>query len=215
MLWRRWPDAEITGLDSSAEMIHRAQSDYPQIRWLLADIRSFSPGRTWDLVYSSATLQWMDGHDTLLPHLLAWVNPNGALAIQVPANNESPLHRAYQEVAARSRWRDRTLEASQLLNYRSAAYYYDLLARRVVKVDLWETTYYHVLTSHQGLIEWYRGTAMRPALARLESDAERYDFEQEVLDHCRSQYEVRADGQILFPFKRIFLVVYRQSKLDR
>jgi trans-aconitate 2-methyltransferase len=205
-LSKRWPAAEVTGLDSSQEMIEKAKRDYPQGKWVLADLAAFTPNRQWDLVSSSATLQWLPDHKETVPQLLSWVSKGGVLAIQVPANNNSPLHHAFQEVAARPRWSARTMAPSRLLNYKPAAYYYDLVGPLVSSLDLWETTYYHVLDSHGALIEWYRSTAMRPCLSQLSSDAERAEFEQEVLETCRSQFPVQEDGRVLYPFRRLFFV---------
>ena len=209
ILGRRWPAAAVTGLDSSPEMIRKARQDYPEATWEVGDLTSIAPERRWDLVCSSATLQWVPDHQIVIPRLFGLVNPAGALAIQVPANNESPLHRAFQEVAARPRWRERTFQASRLLNYKPAPYYYDLLAPLASNLDLWETTYNHVIGSHAALIDWYRSTAMRPCLSQLSSDAERGEFEQEVLEACRAGFEMRPDGRVLYPFKRLFFIAYK------
>jgi len=210
LLARRWPDAQITGLDSSEKMIARAREDFPQLNWVVADATKFAAGRQWDLVFSSAALQWMGDHEALLPRLFGWVNPAGALAVQLPVNKDSPLHQSVLAVAEEVRWRSRTAACAGLLTYAAATFYYDLLAREAVRLDSWETTYYHVLSSHQGLIEWYRGTGMRPFLERLQTDADRREFEAEVMEKCRGDYPVRQDGKVLYPFKRLFFIAYRR-----
>jgi trans-aconitate 2-methyltransferase len=208
LLRQRWPQAKVAGLDNSSEMLERARLECPEIEWILGDVTTFSRERSWDIVFSSAMLQWVKDHNTVVPSLFQTVNKGGVLAVQVPANAESPLHRSYQAVAAREPWKSRTGGYRDLLNYRPAAHYYDLLATRSARIELWETTYYHILKSHQDLIAWYRSTAMRPLLSRLADPKQREQFEQEVLEGCAAQYEARPDGQVLYPFKRLFFVAY-------
>ena len=76
-------------------------------------------------------------------------------------------------------------------------------------MHLWETTYHHVLDSHQDLIEWYKGTGMRPFLEKLPDDAARSRFEADVLTECRPHYPVQSDGKVLYPFRRIFFILYK------
>lgn len=208
-LYQRWPTAEIVGLDNSEEMIKKARKDYPKQKWVLANASRFESDRTYDLVFSSAVLQWISNHERLLLRLINLLNDKGALAVQVPANNESPLHKALLSVSSRQMWHQFTTGCEQLLNYRSSAYYYDLLSPVVSEIDLWETTYYHVLASHEGLIEWYRSTGMRPFLERLPDDVSRTRFEKDVLEECRNDYPMQKDGKILYPFKRIFFIAYK------
>lgn len=192
-------------------MIVAAQKDYPQGEWINADAASFRPNRQYDLVFSNATLQWIHHHTTLIPTLFDLVAPGGALAVQVPSTGDSPLVQAVREVAASSRWRDLTAGCESLNNYRTAEYYYPILHSISIFFELWQTTYYHILKSHKGLIEWYRGTGMKPFLDRLPNDAARMEFESEVLHAVTPHYPLQADGRVLFPFKRVFFIVYRQS----
>jgi trans-aconitate 2-methyltransferase len=208
-LYQRWPTAEIVGLDHSEQMIKKAREDYPKQKWVLADASRFESDRTYDLVFSNAALQWISNHERLLLRLFNLLNDKGAFAVQVPANNESPLHKALLSVSSRQMWVQFTTGCEQLLNYRSPAYYYDLLSPMVSEIDLWGTRYYHVLASHEGLIEWYRSTGMRPFLERLPDDASRTRFENDVLEECRNDYKIQKDGKILYPFERIFFIAYK------
>lgn len=208
-LYQRWPTAEIVGLDNSEEMIKKAREDYPKQKWVLADASRFESDRSYDLVFSNAALQWISNHEKLLLRLFNLLNDKGALAVQVPANIESPLHKALLSVSSRPMWHPFTTGCGQRLNYRHSTYYYDLLSLVVSEIDLWETTYYHVLASHEGLIEWYRGTGMRPFLERLPDDASRKQFEEAIFEECRNDYKIQKDGKILYPFKRIFFIAYK------
>lgn len=211
----RWPGANIIGVDNSPEMIERARADYPNGEWIVADAAAWTPGyggtpaEKLDLVFSNACIQWIPGHEALIPRLFSFLAEGGVLAVQVPANGDSPLHRAVKEVAARPRWRATMAGAAGSINYRQAPYYMDILSKLgAASYEAWETTYYHRLADGQALIEWYRGTGMRPFLQRL-GEAERKAFEDEVLERALPEHDFLADGQLLFPFRRIFFTATR------
>lgn len=191
-------------------MIERARKDYPDQKWLVADASKLELKLTFDIVFSNAALQWIPGHDLLIPRLIKMVNPKGSFAGQVAADNESPLRRALLSVSLSDKRSRFTSGCETLLNYRTTEYYYNILYPLASKVDLWETTYYHVLTSHAELIEWYRSTGMRPFLERLPGDEYRKEFESEILMKCKPSYPIQKDGKVLYPFKRIFFVAYKQ-----
>jgi trans-aconitate 2-methyltransferase len=208
-LFERWPNADIIGLDHSQEMIAKAKSDYPNRKWIHADAAHYDPQETYDIVFSNATLQWIQNHEKLIPRLFSFLKVNGALAVQVPANDKSPLHKSLLTVSKNDKWYKFSGDCDRLLNYQSASYYYDILNGLSSKIDLWETTYYHILSNHQALIEWYKSTGMRPFLERLPDDGFRKQFDNEVLEGCRESYKVQKDGKILYPFKRIFFIAYK------
>jgi trans-aconitate 2-methyltransferase len=126
------------------------------------------------------------------------------LAIQVPANHESPLYIIILNVAQSSKWSAFTSGCVELITYHNAEYYYNQLVSLTEDIALWETTYYHILKSHQDLVEWYKGTAMKPLLENLPTDDNREEFLQAVLTECKKQYPFQSDGRILYPFKRLF-----------
>ena len=207
----RWPSSRITGLDSSAQMIAAARASHDWGAWVCADAASLGvdgEGERWDLVFSNATLQWIPDHERLVPRLLSLVNPRGALAVQVPANAGSPLHRSLVRTADDPRWSRFTAGCASLLVYHEPSFYYGLLCGLAERIEVWETTYHHPLENHRALGEWYRGTGMRPCLERLPDDAARRAFEDAVLEDCRADYPVQPDGRIVYPFKRLFFVAY-------
>lgn len=209
VLYQRWPNAHITGLDNSREMIEKAQKDYPNQNWLLADASRLKLDQTYDVIFSNAALQWIHNHDLLIPRLFMMVNPHGSLAVQVPANNESPLHRALLSVSSKEKWSRFVSGTEKLLNYHTAEYYYNILCPIASSLDLWETIYYHVMASHEELLEWYKGTGIRPFLEKLPDERSRKEFEGEIAAECRRYYTSQRDGTILFPFKRIFFIAYK------
>lgn len=208
VLHERWPDAEIIGLDSSKEMIEQASRDYPFGKWMVGDAATVTLDPGHDIVFSNAALQWIPDHENLIPRLFRLVNRGGALAVQVPANNGSPLHQALMAVSRSAKWHGFTSDCENLLHYHDAEYYYSILSPLAPAIDLWETSYYHILSSHQDLVEWYKGTGMRPFLASLPDDERREQFEEQVLDAAKASYPIQKNKKILYPFKRTFFVAY-------
>lgn len=209
VLLESWPNAQITGLDSSPQMIDKAKTDLPEIEWITGDAGRFTFGKGYDVVFSNAAIQWMQNHEALVPRLYKIVKPGGALAVQIPADQGSPIRMSLLSVSAQEKWLKYTSGRERLMNYRTAEYYYDILAEMSGRFDVWETIYYHVLDSHEDLIEWYRGTALRPFLEKIPDGEIRKEFENEILDGCKDQYEIRKDGKVLYPFRRIFFVAYK------
>ena len=80
------------------------------------------------------------------------------------------------------------------------------LAPHPAQLDIWATEYLHILDSAEAIVEWYKGTGMRPFLEALSSDADRARFTADYLDAIRVVYPPRADGKVLFPFRRLFLI---------
>ncbi len=204
ILLKRWPHADILGIDSSESMIQRARQDYPHQKWVVANAANLATSQTYDIVFSNAAIHWIPRHDLLLQRLFQIVNENGILAVQVPANQESPLYRSILRVSKSGRWSTFTAGSEDSITYNSADYYYGQLALYTKEIVIWETIYYHIMKSHEELIEWYKGTAMKPFLDRLPDDESREEFKREVLIECQKAYPLQRDRRILYPFRRIF-----------
>jgi trans-aconitate 2-methyltransferase len=209
-LAERWPEAEVLGVDSSPEMLARAEQwSLPgRLGWQRADIGSWRSDRPLDLVFSNAALQWVEGHDALLPALVGMLAPGGVLAVQMPHNLDQPSHRTVAEVARRPRWRDR-LEGVGLREgaVKPLAWYAALLRGLGLAVDAWETTYLHILSGEDAVLEWLKGTGLRPALGRL-SPEEAAEFLAEVGAGLRAAYP-KTGANTFFPFPRLFFVAAR------
>jgi trans-aconitate 2-methyltransferase len=208
-LGKRWPDSSIQGIDNSAEMIDRARRAYPNGDWRVGDAASWTSDEAVDLIFSNAMLHWLRDHARLCPRLLEQAAPGGALAVQAPAHYDSPLHREILEVSRHPLWAERMERARNALTNHPPEFYYDLLAPRASRVEVWETTYYHVLAGPEAVLEWFRGTGLRPFLEALSDDGERGHFEAMLGERYEKTYARRANGWVLFPFRRLFFVAYR------
>ncbi|MHC1727643.1 MAG: methyltransferase domain-containing protein [Syntrophobacteraceae bacterium] len=209
ILRSRWPQAVVVGLDNSPEMIAAAAKTCPEGKWVLADAATWSAELPFDIVFSNATLQWLPNHALLFPRLFSQVASGGALAVQMPAHFNSPLHREILETADDPRWCHLMGPARNAMTKEPPAFYYNLLQPLGARVEIWETEYYHSLESPRAIIEWFRATGLRPYLTALESEEQKQSFEEQLLARYSKTFPPQSDGRILFPFRRLFIVSYR------
>ncbi|MDB4974371.1 MAG: trans-aconitate 2-methyltransferase [Myxococcaceae bacterium] len=206
LLSDRWPFAEVIGIDNSPEMLTRARRDLPTVDFIEADLRSYRPSEPVDVLFANAVLQWVPDHDTLIPALFESVRAGGALAFQVPNNYEEPSHRLMRELTGSFSERIAAVHRPILVGV--PAYYYDRLAPYARHVDIWETTYEHVMPDAQAIVEWVQGTGLRPYLDALAGE-ERASYLAAYRSAIDGAYPPRADGKRLFSFSRLFVVALR------
>lgn len=209
LLAERWPTAVVEGIDSSPDMIDAAAS-VPGIDFRVADIATWQVPDDADVVVSNAALQWVPEHERLLGTWAAALPRDGWLAFQVPGNFDSPSHTLMRSLAAEDKWAP-LLEG--VLRHHEAvaspAEYAGLLMDAGLSTDVWETTYLHMLPGRDPVLEWLRGTGLRPVLTAL-SDAEGQEFCAEFAERLRVAYPATRHGTPL-PFRRIFAVAHRAS----
>lgn len=204
VLAARWPGARMVGIDSSPEMIERARRELPSASFDVADLQDWlRRGQQVDVLFTHATLQWVPGHLSLLPDLVAAVRPGGWLAIGVPGNFTEPSHRLREELAAREPYAAFTSGVASPAAYDAEVYLRALRELRC-EVDAWETTYLHQLRGSDAVFEWVSGTSARPALQALPDDL-REVFADELRELLRQAYPVE-DGVVVLPFRRVFVV---------
>jgi trans-aconitate 2-methyltransferase len=207
LLADRWPTAQIEGIDSSPEMIAAAPST-DRVSFRVGDVASWQPAGDVDVIVSNATLQWVPSHRALVARWAAALPAGGWLAFQVPGNFDSPSHTVLRSLAKSPRWAP---ALSGVLRHDDAvgtpASYAQLLLAAGLAVDAWETTYLHVLPGPDPVLQWLRGTALRPVIAAL-APPECERFEAELATHLRIVYPPAESGT-LFPFRRIFAVAHR------
>ncbi len=210
-LARRWPGAAVVGVDNSPEMIaaatEAAASGVANLTFQLGDVWDWRQARPVDVLVCNAVLQWVPGHQDLLLNWADLLAPGGWLAFQLPGNFDQPSHAIISELARSPRWRA-PLSAAQLNRQAGdPADYVELLARPGYRVDAWETSYLHILQGPDAVLEWTKGTTLRPVLATLDSE-QAAAFVGEYAERLRQVYMPRSFGTI-FPFRRVFTVVNR------
>ena len=208
-LRRRWPHATIVGLDNSPQMIESARETYPDGIWEVGDAVSWTAREPFDLVFSNALLKWLPDHSRVCRRLFDQVAAGGALAAQLPYHYDSALHREILEVSRDPAWDGRMHSARTAITREPPELYYDALESVASHVDLWETTYHHVVAGPEAVLEWFRGTGLRPFLEVLTSEGERQRFEAMLLERYTTSYPRRPNGKVLFAFRRLFFVAYR------
>ncbi len=206
LLAERWPGAAVTGVDSSSEMLAKASEEAPGVALLQADIAQWSPPAPADLLFSSATMHWLDDHRRLLPRLVAQLAPGGVLAVQMPCNRDAPCHLLIDAAASNGPWRSLLSQVRPIFrSVESADVYYGILAPLARRVDIWETEYLHVLEGDNPVVEWTRGTGLRPYLDVLD-DPDRSGFLAAYAARISAAYPKQPDGRTLLPFRRLFLI---------
>lgn len=208
-LMDRWPDAEITGVDTSEDMLARAREAHPGVTWRRADLTRWRPPAPADVLYSNAAMQWVDGHETLFPALAESLRDGGVLAVQMPRNHTAPSHALMKEAIEASPWADQIRDARGLPPVPGPDFYYDLLQPHVTRLNIWESEFLQVLEGDNAVAEWTKGSALKPHLDALDDDDQRARFFADYSARVRAAYPKRPDGRTLFPFRRLFIVAIR------
>ena len=209
LLASRWPEASVQGVDSSPEMIERATPlATDRLSFAVGDVESWSVPADVDVVFSNALLQWVPTHAALLTQWAGELPGDGWLAFQVPGNFGAPSHVNMRELAASPRWApqlDGVLRGEETVSPVSA--YAELLMDAGLEVRAWETTYLHVLSGPDPVLEWLRGTGLRPVLAAL-SDEDGAEFMTELGARLRAAYPATRHDTLL-PYRRLFAVGHK------
>lgn len=210
LLVARFPRAEVEGLDSSPDMIAQARKRLPQCDFTLGDVAAWSADARYDLVFANAVLQWVPDHPRLVARLARALTLGGMLAIQVPDNLGEPSHVAMREVAAEGPWASRLRHARRdKATVGSLGDYRRWLMGAGCDTDIWRTTYLHALAGPEAIVEWFKGTGLRPYLDPLTND-ERASFLARYREKIASAYPAELDGKVLLRFPRLFVVATRR-----
>jgi trans-aconitate 2-methyltransferase len=212
-LAERWPGAEVLGVDSSEEMLAKSgdhAARYANLSFSLADITEWMPSEQTDVVVSNAALQWVPGHRELLPRWLDALRPGAWFALQVPGSFAFPSHALMRGLAESETWAGRL---AGVLRHEDvvaeAERYLEIMLDAGCDADAWETTYLQLLPGARPVLEWVRGTALRPVLAAL-PEGEAREFEADYAARLDEAYPEGAHGTV-FPFRRIFAVARKRD----
>ncbi len=203
-----FPTAEIVGIDSSPDMIAAARKRLPDIAFEVAGVEGWRDSG-FDVILANAVIQWIPDHEALIPALIGKLAPGGALAVQTPDNLDEPSHRLMREVAADGPWAAKLADAAKArAERRSADWYFGLLRREAARIDIWRTVYFHPLKGADAIVEWVKGTGLRPFVDPLDAD-EREAYLARYEAAIAAAYPAKTDGTVLLPFPRLFFVATR------
>ncbi|WP_418821559.1 methyltransferase domain-containing protein [Ruminococcus sp.] len=207
VLKAKYPEAEVIGVDNSENMLEKARVNHPDITFVYCDVSKGFEGVEeleggFDVVFSNACIQWVPDHHKLIPNMLGLLKKGGVMAVQVPLTERQPMHKALGDIAKLGKWQGRFPDLGSYHTL-SAEEYYDILTEHADYFRMWETTYYHRLNGCEDVIEWYRGSALRPYLQRLD-EVEQKEFEAKLLEMIKDSYHVQKNGEIIFRFPRLF-----------
>jgi trans-aconitate 2-methyltransferase len=214
VLARRWPQARVIGIDDSAEMLATAETGFPStqwptIKWETANIDAWSPPYPISILYSNAALHWVGDHRALIPRLFDLVAPGGVMAIQMPDNWDQPTHQLISRLVDDPRWQSRTAPVYPGHPVARSSEYRAWLQAEASELDQWRTTYYHVLEDADPVLNWVKGSVLRPILAVLEP-SEVDEFVSQLAKAYRMQYPREPGGATLLPFSRLFIVARKR-----
>ncbi len=105
LLGEKFGNGQVTGIDNSAEMIEKAQVNYPAAQYYLSSIENWQAKRQVDLIYANAVFHWIEDHPLLICRLARMVGPGGGLAFQMPDNLAEPSHLAIGEMLENEPWK--------------------------------------------------------------------------------------------------------------
>jgi trans-aconitate 2-methyltransferase len=206
----RYPDARVVGLDNSPDMLAKARMRLPGVSFEEADIAAWNPNERYDLIFANAVLQWLPDHSHLLARLSSYLETGGCLAVQMPNNLHEPSHTLMRKVAQEGSWAGK-LKAASVSREEIGSFedYYSWLGQAGCSADIWQTTYVHPLTDVEAIVEWLKGTGLRPYLDPLSPD-ERSKFLEQYHAEIEKAYPAQQDGTVLLRFPRLFFVARRQ-----
>lgn len=205
VLAQKFQNVEITGGDSSEAMLKKARVNYPEIKFV-----QFNAETDWDklpyydLIFSNACIQWIPNHKQLIPNIMSHLNDGGQFAVQFPMQTLHPFHQLVQRIAHSDKWKA-VFSTEIKYNVLNKEEYFDILSKCTDDFEIWQTNYCHRMPSHQSIIDWFRSTGLQPYMSQL-TEPEQADFEKDILNELHNIYLIRANGEILFEFPRLFII---------
>ena len=208
LLVERWPEAEVTGFDTSPDMLDKARKRLPDVRFDLEDAATWQPAEPVDVIFANAVFQWLPEHPQILKRLIGFLGPGGALAVQMPDNLTEPSHRLMREAAQAMPFAEKMKDSARD-PLPPVGEYYDLLRPVSNAVDIWHTNYNHPLDGAEAIVEWLKSTGLKPFLDVLNAD-EKEAFQTAYLERLKLAYPLRVDGKALLRFPRLFIVAVKE-----
>jgi trans-aconitate 2-methyltransferase len=209
LLVKRWPQAAVTGIDTSADMLRQARERLPAQKFIETNVAHWAPPENTDVLFANAIFQWVPGHLKQLQRLTGALPRGGVLAVQMPDNLDEPVHVLMREVAQTGPWREQLADKARMRDaLPTPGGYYDALRPLCSRLEIWHTIYNHVLDDAAAVVEWVKGTGLRPFLDPLEAP-ERKQYLAEYAARVAAAYPPQRDGKVLLRFPRLFTVVVK------
>ncbi len=209
LLIERFPNAEVIGVDSSPDMLRQARERVPNCTFIEGDLETWMPQEGTDLLFGNAVFQWLPDHPKVLARLLTALPPGGVLAVQMPDNTTEPALRLMEDVGANGPWADAIAKSGAARNdLLRPEQFYDLLRPLCSHLDIWHTHYNHIMSNHAGVVEWFKGSSLRPFYSALEG-VMRKQYLAAYSDAIARAYSVRYDGKVILKFPRLFILAVR------
>jgi trans-aconitate 2-methyltransferase len=203
LLVSRWPQAAVSGFDTSPAMLAEACKRLPDVHFFEGDAGTWMPDGDVDVVFANAIFQWLPDHQQVLARILGALKPGAVLAVQMPDNLAEPTHRLMRETARAMPFANKLAGAARD-PLPPVSSYYDVLTACGASVDIWHTVYNHPMKDARAVVEWVKSTGLRPFLAPL--DDEQAQFLQAYEAAIDAAYPPTADGTRLLCFPRLFIV---------
>jgi trans-aconitate 2-methyltransferase len=199
----------VSGLDSDTNMLEAARKRLPGTAFVEADLATWQPEVPADLLFANAVFQWLPNHIDIFDRLMDGLAPGGVLAVQMPDNLAEPTHLLMEETAHAGPWRTAFEARSVRRNpLPPPSAYYSRLIPKAARVDIWHTAYNHPMADAAAIVEWVKGTGLRPYLDHA-GEAHREAFLSDYLARVERAYPVMADGRVLLRFPRLFMVAVK------
>lgn len=208
-LKNHFKNADIIGVDYSENMLEKAKTSYPDMTFEKCNVPSGLENyeQKFDLIFSNACIHWIDNQEELIYKIFDKLNPNGVLAVQIPLIQKAPFYEILYRLVKTEKWK----KLSIIHNFHNLLpeEYYDLFCKLNCDFSIWQTTYYHIVQSHMGVIEWYKGSGLRPYLDML-SESEQSDFVDDLLSEIKSVFPLQADGKVILKMPRLFFTLTKK-----
>lgn len=209
LLRARYGDADIVGVDSSADMLADAARSGIHARWQQGNFDDWAPDAAPDLIYANAAFQWSADPIALVTRLFALLPPSGVLAFQVPQNFDQASHVEVRAAVDDGPWAARARQAKQYdPGFAKGSDYARALMPAGAALDIWTSEYMHIIDGPDPVFRFMSGTGLRPFVQALDGD-EREGFQDAARQRLARAYRPEPDGRTLFPFRRLFVIAQK------